>query len=70
MCHAHVDPKYLMQDTEATFRAAQAASQAEGAALETDVTIPPHLIPGWRGVWARLRAFVPRRAKPAAFPAE
>jgi len=70
MCCAEINPKYLMQDTEARFRAAQAASPTEGAAVDTDVTIPPHLIPGWRGVWARLRAILPRQARPAVFPAE
>jgi len=74
MCHGAIDPKTLMREAEDRYRAVQPAASAEGEAA--DETIPPQFIPGFRGVVARVRALLPRRAAgatgrgPATIPAE
>jgi len=69
MCHASIDPKFLLSDAEDRYRAAQGqfAHSATEEALETE--IPPQFIPGWRGVWARVARVLPRRSAPVV-PAE
>ena len=72
MCHGHVDPKFMLRETEDQVRAAQAAQAAltdKSGAAGADTEIPPQFIPGWRGVWARIRHLIPRR-RAAVVPAE
>lgn len=51
MCHGSIDPKFLMRDAEARLHAAGAVREADGA---TDGQLPPELMGGLRGVWARV----------------
>ncbi len=49
MCHGSIDPKILMRDAEARFRKGVVARPA----TEPSGSMPPELMGGWRGVWAR-----------------
>jgi hypothetical protein len=63
MCHGSIDPKFLMRDAEDRYRATAVAPTPQPSR-----ELPPELMGGVRGVWARLVApFI--RAKPI-HPAE
>lgn len=59
MCHGSIDPKYLMQDAEARLRAADAVREADGT---SDGRVPPELMGGLGGVWARMAQVFVRRS--------
>lgn len=63
MCHGSVDPKFLMQDAEARYRATAVAPTPQPSA-----EIPPELMGGLRGVWARVTQMFARA--PRVHPAE
>jgi hypothetical protein len=59
MCYGHVDVKVLEREAQERLRGAAPLS-----APEMSVGLPPELIGGWRGVWARF-AMTLRRLRPA-----
>lgn len=60
MCHGSIDPKFLMRDAEDRFRAT-----ATAPASEPTGELPPELMGGLKGVWARLFVRAPK-----TYPAE
>lgn len=64
MCHGSIDPKILMRDAETRYRTAA----AERPATEPSGTLPPELMGGWRGVWARIAHLLVKI--PAVHPAK
>ena len=63
MCHAQLDPKLLMQDAADRYRIAQPSTQREESRV-SDTGVPPELMGGFGGVWARLNARVPAVRRP------
>lgn len=63
MCHGAIDPKYLVQDGDMRLRAAGAVRAADGA---RDGQVPPELMGGLRGVWARMAQVFRRPGKAQA----
>ncbi len=57
MCHGSIDPKFLMREVEDRVRTAAPAPSNEAS----PGSLPPELMGGWRGAWARLAALFPRR---------
>ncbi len=55
MCHGSIDPKLLMRDAEERYRASAVVAATTGPSRE----LPPELMGGLRGVWARIIAALP-----------
>lgn len=51
MCHGSIDPKFLMGDAEHRYRATAVEPTGEPSGV-----MPPELMGGLRGVWARIVA--------------
>ncbi|MEM7724069.1 MAG: hypothetical protein AAF376_17105 [Pseudomonadota bacterium] len=69
MCHGHIDPKTLMREAEERYRIAQPVSTSNRTS-DQPTEIPPELIGGLKGVFARLRARLPHRSRVAQVAAE
>jgi hypothetical protein len=59
MCHGHVDLRTIEREVQDRLRAAKPVTIK---AQDEDITVPPGLIGGIPGLFARLRTFWPRRA--------
>ncbi len=63
MCYGHVDLKFVEREIQDRVQAAQVATASETD--DRDVSVPPGLIGGLPGVWARLRHRLKGMARPA-----
>ena len=58
MCYGNIDPRILALETEDRCVSVKMATDA--APERSAGGVPPELMSGWRGVWARFAARMPR----------